>query len=505
MPTPFPSIPASAIVAVNPSVVSAGGSGLSMQGLMLSNSTRVPIGTVPSFPSAASVSSYFGPASAEAIAAGIYFNGFTGSAIKPASVLFAQYPTAAVAAYLRGGNISGLSLAALQALSGILTITVNGTLYTSSSINLSSATSFSNAAIIIQAAFTSPPFTVTYDSVSGGFVFTSNTTGVTSTITVAGGSLSAGLYLTTVTGAVLSQGAAVATPAAFMNTLVAQTTNWATFMTVFNPDVSGNANKLAFAQWNGLQNNQYAYICWDTDVTPTLSNAATGSLGYLLAQSNISGTEPIYDPLNAGFAPFICGTVASINFNGENSNITAAFKSQAGLTPSVTNQAVGQNLMANGYSFYGAYATAAQGFQFFYNGNISGPFLWLDAYVDQIWLNSALQLSLMTLLTTVGSVPYDTLGYSLIRAACMGPINIALNFGMFAPGIPLSPLQIAEVNYQAGPSAPIDATLSSQGWYLQILPATAQNRANRLTPPITFWYVTPGAVQSISLNSIAVQ
>jgi hypothetical protein len=274
-------------------------------------------------------------------------------------------------------------------------------------------------------------------------------------------------------------------------------------MTIFNPDASGNANKLASATWNGLQNNQFAYICWDNDITPTLSNSATGSLGYLLAQAGVSGTSPIYDPLNSGLAPFVCGSVAAINFNGTNQALTLAFKNQSGLNPSVTNQLVGSNLMANGYSFYGAYATASQGFQFLYNGSVSGPFLWLDAYVEQIWLNSALQLSLMTLLTSVVSVPYDTLGYSLIRAACMGPINAGLNFGMFAPGIPLSPLQIAEVNYQAGTA--IDATLASQGWYLQILPATAQARSNRTTPPITLWYVTPGAVQSISLNSVAVQ
>ena len=499
----FPSIPASAIVTVNPSVISAGGTGLSMQALMLTNGTRVPIGTVPSFPSLAAVTSYFGPTSVEAIAAAIYFAGFTGSQIKPSSVLFAQYPTAAVGAFLRGGNLSALTLTQLQAISGVLSLTVNGTLYTSSAISLAAASSFSNAATIIQAAFSSPPFNVTYDSVSGAFIFTSTVTGSASTITVASGTASAALYLTTATGAVTSQGSNVATPAAFMATLITQTTNFAAFLTLFNPDASGNANKYAFAVWNGQQNNQFAYLCADTDVTPTLSNAATGSLGYLLAQAGVSGTSPIYDPLNSGLAPFIAGAIASINFGGTNQALTLAFKNQSGINPSVTNQLVGANLMANGYSFYGAYATASQGFQFFYNGNVSGPFLWLDAYVEQIWLNSALQLALMTLLTSVPSVPYDTLGYSLIRAACLGPIQQALTFGMFAPGIPLSPLQIAEVNAAAG--TPIDATLASQGWYLQILPATAQQRANRTSPPMTFWYVTPGAVQSITLASVAVQ
>ena len=57
-------IPASAIVSVNPGVISAGGTGLSLNGLFLTSSTRVPVGTVASFPTYAAVLAYFGAGSA---------------------------------------------------------------------------------------------------------------------------------------------------------------------------------------------------------------------------------------------------------------------------------------------------------------------------------------------------------------------------------------------------------------------------------------------------------
>lgn len=499
------SIPASAIANVIPSVISAGGSALDLNGLALTTNTRVPIGGVLSFPSSLSVSSYFGPASQEATDAAIYFAGFENSNVKPGAMLFAQYNEAAVSGYLRGGNVSGLTLTQLQALSGTLTITFAGSALVSSSINLSAATSFSNAATIIAAGFTSPPFAVTYDSVSGAFVFTSTATGATETIVYATGTLAASLLLTQATGAVLSQGAAaVVSPGAFMASIIAQTTNWATFFTLFDPDSgSGNTNKLAFATWAGQQNDRYAYVCWDTDITPTESTDATSSLGQLLKAASISGTILIYEPSDLGLAAFVCGAVASIDFTETNGRATLAFKSQSGLTASVTSETVAANLIANGYNFYGAYATANDSFIFFYPGSISGEFKWADSYINQIWMSNQFQLAMMELLTNVKSIPYDPAGYGLVNAALQDPISAAATFGAFDPNVNLSAAEIAEVNNAAG--ANIAGTLQTQGYYLQILAASAQVRASRGSPPITFWWVDGGSIQSLNLASVSVQ
>lgn len=144
-------IPAKAVVNVQPNVLSAGGSALNLIGLMLTQNVRVPIGAVQSFASQLEVASFFGGTSDEAAAAAIYFAGFEGSNKKPGSMLMAQYNTAAVSAYLRGGDAASLSLTALKAISGTLSVTIDEVVE-SGSIALSAATSFTSAAQLIQVA-----------------------------------------------------------------------------------------------------------------------------------------------------------------------------------------------------------------------------------------------------------------------------------------------------------------------------------------------------------------
>jgi len=496
------SIPASAIVSVTPSVIGAGGTALDLNGLVLTTSTQVPIGTVVDLASAADVSSYFGGSSAEAAAATIYFNGFDNSNKKPGAMLFAQYPTASVAAYMRGANVGTLDYVTSLA-AGVLTITVDGVAKTSASINLSGASSFSNAASLILAGFTTPGFTVTYDSVSGAFKFTSSTTGASSTIGFASGTLSAGLFLTQATGAVTSQGAIASVPSTFMNVIAQTTQNWAAFTTLFDPDGgSGNDEKLLFAAWTNGAGNRYLYVPWDTDSAPTASNDATTSLGNILKANNSTGTAPIYAP-DSDDAVFVLGYVASIDFEQTNGRATLAFRSQTGLAANVTNETVANNLIANGYNFYGSYATANDEFVFCYPGLVSGPYAWVDSYVNQIWLNNALQLAILSGLVQAKSIPYNQAGYARIRAFCMDPINAALNFGAIRQGVTLSAAQIPEVNSAGGVN--IADVLSTQGFYLQVKDATPQVRAARGSPPCSLWYNDGGSIQNINLASILVQ
>ncbi len=499
-------IPASAIVQVTPSVLAAGGRALDIIGLLLTTSARVPIDVVQAFSNQTDVADYFGDESTEAALAAIYFNGYDKSYIKPAKITFAQYNTASVAAWLRGGQISTLTLAQLKAIpTGALTVEVNGSGYTAALVDLSTATSFSNAAQIIQTAFGSgvcpSVFSVGYDSVAGAFTLTTTLTGSGATIDYAEtNALATNLMLTAAEGAVTSQGAAPQTPEAFMTNVAQITQNWATFMTCWDPDSEGdNTNKLLFMQWTARQNNRYAYICWDTDDAPKTISPAPTSLGYLAQQSEYSGTCLMYAP-TASYAAFICGAAASIDFTRHNARITFAFKSQSGMTPDVLSQSEADNLIANGYNFYGAYSTANDLFIFMYPGSVTGDFKWLDSYINQIWLNAQFQLAFMVLLTNAPSIPYNHEGYSLIEAAAADVINQGLNFGAFRAGVTLSQAQAAEVNNAAG--VDIATVLNQRGWYFQVADANPQVRQQRGSPPCTFWYMDGQSVQKINLASI---
>lgn len=501
------SIPASALVSGTPSVQNAGGVGLSLNGIILTENTRVPIGSVVTLANdGVSVGNYFGASATEVTVADVYFKAFNTSTIKPASVMFVQYPLAAVAGWLRGGKVSGLTLTELKALTGSLTVTIAGTAYTAASIVLTAATSFSAAATIIGTALgsLSANLVVTYDSVAGAFVVTSVLTGATETITYATGTIAAGLALTQATGATISQGADAAVPGTFMTALTQLTQNWVSFMHMFDPDAgTGNTIKQEFMVWADAQNNRYAYVARDTDVTPTESSTATTSLGYIAKTTPYSGTVAVYDPTGQNLDAFTCGSIAAINTNLTNGRITLAFRGQDGLVASVTDATIASNLIANGYNFYGAYATAAQLFIEYQPGQISGPFQWIDSFVDQVWLTNGLQLAWMNLLQQVNSVPYNAAGRALIRSAASDPINAGLNFGAIRTGITLSALQIANIDSTAGIGAA--AAITQQGWYLLVNDATPSVRQARGTPPIVFYYADGGSVQTINFASILVQ
>lgn len=485
-------IPASDIVTVNPGVIDSGGNPLALNGVIMSKSAYLPIGSVQSFSSASAVSDFFGPASSEYDLAQTYFLGFDNSTIKPGRLFFAPFVDTARAAWLQSGSLAGMTLTQLQALTGTIIVTMNGTLKTSSSINLSAATSFSNAATLIAAAFTGGP-AVTWDAVKSVFIFTSTTTGAASTMTYATGTLT-GLKLTAATGAILSQGSDVTTPAVAMNAVKAQTQNWVMFMTAWEPDL---ANKTLFAEWVNAQNQRYCYVCWDTDAQ-AIVNGSTTNFGYQAKSLEYDGVVCVYNTVK--LAAFVLGTAAAIDFSRTNGRITFAFKSQSGFVPTVTDQQIGDNLLANGYSFYGSYATANDQFNFFYNGQMAGKWKWLDTFVDQVYLNSQFQLALMSLLVSVKSIPYNQDGYSLIRAAMIDPINEGLNFGSIRNGVTLSASQKAQVNSSAGRDVAGD--IESQGYYLQILDPGAQVRGNRGTPVVNFWFTDGGAVHKLNVSSV---
>lgn len=646
----MPTIPASQIVSVVPSVLNAGGSALDLIGLMLTQSTRIPTGAQGSFPTAAAVGAYFGLSSIEYNRAQIYFKGFDGATKLPAALLIAQYTGAAVPAYVRGGPANQLTIPQIQALTGNISVVVDGYTHSATGLSLAAATSYTAAASLLQAALnasqpvaasvtgaiapatatasgsiagnvltvgtvsagtlvpgtvltgtgvaanttitgqlsgtaggagtyavnvaqivptttltgsygvltvsavssgtisigqtlsgtgvttgtqvtglgtgtgltgtyyvspsqtvssgtisaTATPIVVSFDSISGGFVITSGIAGAASTIAYPTGSLADALLLSVTTGAILSQGAAATTPGAFMSGVTNTTQNWASFFLTFDPDGgSGNSQKLAFSQWTSAQNNRYVFLTRDADTTPAVSASAPSSLGGILQSTALSGTCPIYEPIASGKSAFISGCIASIDFTRTNGRITFKFRKQAGLAADVTDVLTATNLTANGYNYYGAYATANNLFVIFAEGTVSGPFQWLDSYVNQIWLNNALQLAILNTLVNNNSIPYNAAGYALIEAACLDPINRAINFGAIRAGVVLSAAQAAQVDNAAGLT--ISTTLNQRGWYLQILDPGAQVRQARQSPSCTLWYMDGGSIHKIVLASIELQ
>lgn len=339
--------------------------------------------------------------------------------------------------------------------------------------------------------------TVTYDAQHQAFVIATANVGPAKTIAYpTDTSLSPPLFLTQNKGAVLSQGAAAATPAGTMDSLTNISQDFATFFTDWLPPLD---TMLGFAAWVNSQNDNYCYSAYDNDLSAQQADA-TGSFGVLT--KDYDGVNAQWDPSGL-VAAFFCGAVASINFNAPNGRISFAYKGQPGLVPEVMDGTIAENLISNGYNFYGNYATRATQFQWYQNGQISGQWQWLDPYINQIYWNAALQLALANLLTNVKSIPYNAQGYNLIRTAISSVIQQMISFGAIVSGVVLSGSQVAALTAAVG--VDISRTLFAYGYYLQVVDPGPNVRAVRGSPICNLYYTDGGSIQKITLGSVDVE
>ncbi len=493
-------IPLSHFVAMQPGVIGAGGTPGLLSGVVLTSDPSVPPGFLLNAFQASDASNWFGAGSPEAVAANNYFPGIINGGQLPYTLIYAAYAAAATPAGSYGAQLTGLTLAQLNAFSGTLIVTINGTLYTSSAINLASATSFANAATLMTAGFTSPPFAIVYDTQRNRFTLLTTLTGATETSTDVSGTLAADVGLSQASGAFIAQiGAAIDTPASAMARLTSLTTNFGTFTTSATQTPT---QREAFASWNSTQNFQYAYAAWDTDAADLTPNNAA-SFGAIAFATPYQGTLPVYGGIDTAAA--FMGYAASINYNIRNGRTVLAFRQfVAGTAATCSSLSNAAALESNNYSYIGAAANSANNWTIAYPGKISGSFLWFDTYLDQIWLNKSLQLSLFLAMLAYNSLPYNQDGYTDLYRAAVDVMDAAVNAGVVVAGVTLSQSQQQQVDNAAGRT--ISDVLQTRGWYVLIADPSnpAQARANRTSPQCTVWWCDGGSIQQLNVQSLAI-
>ncbi|CAM8497622.1 DUF3383 domain-containing protein [Enterobacter asburiae] len=490
-------IPLRKDIQINPGVLPAGGSALDLNGLILTDSAYAPVGSVITFTNKEDVAAYFGSASAEFSMAEVYFQGYDNSTKTPGALLFARFNPEAAAAWLRSGSMATVTLDQLKLLSGVLTLTVDGTAHTSASIDLSTATSFAMAADLIETGIGSS-VTVEFDTTQKRFIITSATDGAASTITYATGTLSAGLKLTAATGAQLSQGADAAVVTTAMQSVLDSSQNWAIFTTSFTPT---EQEALDFSAWVNGQNYRFGYVPFTLEESALVSGS-TDTLAYkIISTYDYSNVIPVYG--NQSHAASVIGYAASLDFDRQEGRVPFKFRSLGGLLPEVTTSANYDALIANGYNFYGAYTANNYDTRYWADGTITGDFKWFDSFCFQIWLNANLMQDAIELFQSNRSIPYNARGKAIIEASFSDTLNQGITFGGIRTGVTLSSSQISEIQNAVG--ADISPSLIAKGYYLYIADVTPTQRQERTSPSMTLWYCDGGCVQKITLASIEVQ
>lgn len=489
-------IPLQKDVRIIPGVLSAGGSSLNLNGLILSESAYIPFGTVLSFSSAPDVSDYFGSASDEYSMAEIYFQGYDGSTKKPGSLLFSRYNEEAAAAWLRSGSFKSVALSDLKLVGGVLTLTVDGEAVTSSAINLTNATSFAQAAELIGTAI-GDSVVVTYDAIKQAFIITSATNGEESTITYATGTAAEGLRFNAANGAILSQGENTAVVTSLMASLLDYSQNWAIFTTAFDAD---DDLVLRLSAWTSAQSSRFGYVPYESDASAKVAGS-TDNIAYKIQDADYSSVIPVYG--QNYHAASVLAYAASLDFDRQEGRVPLKFRSLGGLLSSVESSDDYDALIANGYNFYGAYSANNYDTKYWADGTVTGDFKWLDSFVNQIWLNSQLAQDAIELFQSNRSIPYNAQGKAIIETSFSDTFQQAIIFGAIRTGTTLSSQQISEIQNAVGQD--VSTTLVAKGYYLYIADPTPAQRAARTSPTMTLWYCDGGSVQKLNLPSIMVQ
>lgn len=495
------SIPASNIVNVTPRVISAGGTDLEFAGLFITANSLCTFPGAMAFSSGDAVGEYFGEDSTEYKVAQKYFLGYDNSFRKPRHIYFTRDAvTAALAGELIGGPCA--SLEDLKKITeGAFSVTIDSTTADVSSLDLSAATSYSNAAELIQTAITGAGesgTTVTYSSVTKGFIVTSGTTGEESAVEFATGTDADALGLSQEAGAVQSAGSVQLTPAAQMKAITDQTQNWATFTTLEQP---ADDTVLGYCEWANGQNVDYLYVVW-SDKTADKLNSNTNNLPNQILELAPEGVCMVWGGLD--YAAFIMAIAGSIDWSRNNGLVTFKFKSQDGLTPSVTDAADADSLLAMKVNYYGRYATRADDFIMLAEGTMmGGNYGYIDAFLGMVWLKNNIQLSCMNGFANVGRVPYNEAGYTIIKAWCGDTIERAKTNGVIQAGVSLSQSQKAQLFNEIG--ADVANQIYTDGYYLMVEDPGADARVDRDSPTIGLWFTYGGAVHRLEIPVTQVQ
>ncbi|MFZ4835762.1 DUF3383 domain-containing protein [Rouxiella sp. Mn2063] len=492
-------IPLSKDFSITPNVVTPAGSAVDANGLVLTDNELIPVGKVVSYFTASDVSALMGSNSKEFLAAQQYFNGYENSSVIPGELLMQRIVTENVAGYLLSGNLKGVPLSTLKNIpASTITLFIDGASTTSDLIDLSTATSLSDIADKLETGIGATKVHVEWLSIANRFIIRSATAGDDSEVSFAiAGALATGLLLTQDTAATVSPGSAAVTLTDTMNGIINKNQNWILFSSLVELT---DEQKTELCAWASSTHNRYGYALHDTSAAATVPNNANSFVQRVVVASGYENIFPIYGGYL--YAIMALAYAASIDFSRTSGRISFKFRAFPGLAPNVTDLATANALDSNGYNYYGSHGLNKTLKQYSSEGSITGKFLWIDSFINQVWINANLVSAFANLFTNNQSYSFNASGYAAVSAATIDVAEQALNFGAIQRGVVLDNAQTRIVNNTVGKD--ISATLYSQGWFLYIPTQTGANRIERNLKGVIFYYVDGQLIQNITMSSTAI-
>ena len=471
-------------------------------GLYLTDNTQIPTSQrVLTFTSLKSVGEFFGYDSKEYFASINYFAGYDGSLTTPSSLNFARYVSETTKPEILGGLVLA-KLATIKAIVGsTFDIKLNGTTYSTGVLDLSTATSYSDVGNkIITALKTNNEdiatlaIVMTFNSNKNNYVLTINDTAETWEFDYcATTDLSLALSMTKATGAYLSNSIATQTPAQNMDAIVSFDKNWVSFAKLITLT---DADQLALCNWAAERGTNYTYVLFTTDTTVLDINNNDNIIGQV-NELNIKNIIKVFGGIE--LAAFTMGVGACINYTQVNGVLTWAFKSQTGLAYTCNSDQEYDVLTAKGVNFYGNFSSKSDTYLFYQAGKISGDYVFIDNFYNQVWLSDALQNKAAVLFKNTRKIGNGDVGYQQIRSTIGLVMSYALINGVCQTNVEVSEEEAKALENILG--FDISGDIYNNGFYLQIGNPTTENKVNRVAPDSNLFYTNNGAIQKLPINT----
>lgn len=409
----------------------------------------VPTASMVEFTSADDVAAYFGSTSEEYARAAFYFAWVSKNIRRAKKISFARWVDAAAAPVAYGVK-GAQSLAGWTAISaGAFSLTLGADTEEITGLDFSTAASLSDVAGVFQTAIRAAGTgdlwdlaTVTWDATAARLILTGGATGAAAIAIAAGASNDVASRAGWLTGAILSDGAAVETITDTLAASAEADNNFGVF--VFSNSAALSLDEVVeAATWNATQNVLYQFHARVTAADAAdWSEALMGKAGAGLTLSSPVGGE--YPEMVPGMI------LAATDYSARNAVQNYMFQ-QFNLTPSVTTNAGADTYDPLRVNYYGRTQTAGQTIDFYQRGVLMGGAtapVDMNTYANEQWLKDAATSAILTLLLALAKVSANSTGRAQLMTTLQSVVSEALANGTISVGKDLTTVQklyIAEI------------------------------------------------------------
>lgn len=379
---------------------------------------------------------------------------------------FAQSPSAAV---LRGGVLTSaqqLMTNFTVVTNGSMRITVDGVVKTLSALNFSGATNLNGVAAIIDTALAGAM--VVWDATNAQFKLSSDTTGAGSTLTYAeatgsGTDVSSLLKLRVDEASAPVNGIAAETLLQALQACANAASDWYAAILATSGVSDGDLiNAAQFIEASQKKRRLGVTI----NATTALDGTSTTDRAYALKTANLRRTFQQFSGVDPYAVASFFGRMATVDFTGSNTTVTAKFKQQPGVPAESLTESQAAALRAKNCNVFVNYdnntAIVQEGV------NCDGTFF--DEIHNLDWFENFCQNAIWNLLyTSPTKVPQTDAGMTLIANVLEACCEQAVRNGTAAPG----------AWNAAGFGDLKQGDILTKGYYIYWPPVATQSQADR--------------------------